>query len=63
MLLRMGEISAWNMLSWLELLINRYCYIYLVVYIIVLIILFLIYTVWVICLNQQLDSTILIFIH
>jgi hypothetical protein len=24
-LLKMGEIIAWNMLSWLELLINRYC--------------------------------------
>jgi len=24
-LLRMGEIITWNMLSWLELLINRYC--------------------------------------
>jgi len=24
-LLRMGEIIARNMLSWLELLINRYC--------------------------------------
>jgi len=23
--LSMGEIIAWNMLSWLELLINRYC--------------------------------------
>jgi len=26
-LLRMGEIITWNMLSWLELLINRYCWI------------------------------------
>ena len=33
-LLRMGEIIARNMLSWLELLINRYCCIWLVVYII-----------------------------
>jgi len=24
-LLKMGEIIVWNMLSWLELLINRYC--------------------------------------
>ena len=31
----MGEIIARNMLSWLELLINRYCCIYLVVYMIV----------------------------
>jgi hypothetical protein len=30
-LLKMGEIIARNMLSWLELLINRYCCIYLVV--------------------------------
>ena len=37
MLPRMGEIIARNMLSWLELLINRYCYIWLVVYIIVLV--------------------------
>jgi len=29
-LLRMGEIIARNMLSWLELLINRYCCIYLI---------------------------------
>ena len=34
-LLRMGEIIARNMLSWLELWINRYCCIYLVVCIIV----------------------------
>jgi len=34
-LLRMGKITARNMLSWLELLISRYCCIYLVVYIIV----------------------------
>jgi len=34
MLLKMGEIIARNMLSWLELLISRYCFIYLVVYII-----------------------------
>ena len=34
-LLRMGEITARNMLSWLELLISRYCCIYLVIYIIV----------------------------
>ena len=33
-LLKMGEIIARNMLSWLELLINRYCCIYLAVYII-----------------------------
>ena len=32
--LKMGEIIARNMLSYLELLINRYCCIYLVVYII-----------------------------
>ena len=32
-LLKMGEIIARNMLSWLKLLINRYCCIYLVVYI------------------------------
>jgi hypothetical protein len=32
--LRMGEIIAWNMLSWLELLMTLYCCIYLVVYII-----------------------------
>ena len=32
---RIGEIIARNMLSWLELLINRYCYICLVIYIIV----------------------------
>jgi len=31
----MGEIIARNMLSWLELLINRYCCIFFVVYIIV----------------------------
>jgi hypothetical protein len=30
---KMGKIIARNMLSWLELLINRYCCIYLVVYI------------------------------
>ena len=36
-LLRMGEIIARNMLSWLELSINRYCCIYLVVYVIVLV--------------------------
>ena len=36
-LLRMGEIIARNMLSWLELLINRYCCIHLVVYIILLV--------------------------
>jgi len=35
-LLRMGETIARNMLSWLELLIKRYCCIQLVVYIIVL---------------------------
>jgi len=35
-LLRMGEIIARNMSSWLELLINRYCCIWLVVYIIVM---------------------------
>ena len=34
-LLRMGEINARNMLSWLTLLINCYCFICLVVYIIV----------------------------
>ena len=34
MLLKMGEIIARNMLSWLELLINRYYCISLVVYII-----------------------------
>jgi len=34
-LLRMGEIIARNMLSWLELLTNRYCCNKLVVYIIV----------------------------
>jgi len=34
MLLKMDEIIAWNMLSWLELLINPYCCIYLVVCII-----------------------------
>ena len=34
-LLRMGEIIAPNMLSWLKLLINRYCCILLVVYVIV----------------------------
>ena len=33
-LLKMGKIISRNMLSWLELLISRYCYIYLVVYII-----------------------------
>jgi len=33
-LLKMGRIIARNMLSWLELLISRYCCIYLVVYII-----------------------------
>ena len=33
-LVKMGEIIARNMLSWLELLIIRYCCIYLVVYII-----------------------------
>ena len=33
-LLKMGVIIARSMLSWLELLINRYCCIYLVVYII-----------------------------
>jgi len=33
-LLRTGEIINRKMLSWLELLINRYCCIYLVVYII-----------------------------
>ena len=33
-LLKMGEIIAWNMLSWLELLINCYCCIQFVVYII-----------------------------
>jgi len=31
----MGEIIVRNMLSWLELLINRYCCIWLVVYIII----------------------------
>jgi len=36
-LLRMGAIITRNMLSWLEILINRYCCIYLVVYIIVLV--------------------------
>ena len=35
MLLKMGEIIARNMLSWLELLINRYCCIKLVVCVIV----------------------------
>jgi hypothetical protein len=34
--LRMDEIFARNILSWLELLINRYCCVELVVYIIVL---------------------------
>jgi hypothetical protein len=34
-LLRMGEINARNMLSWLKLLINYYCWFWLVVYIIV----------------------------
>jgi len=33
-LLKMGEIIARNMLSWLELLINPYCCIKLVIYII-----------------------------
>ena len=33
-LLKMGKIFARNMLSWMELLINRYCCIYFVVYII-----------------------------
>ena len=33
-LLKMGKIISRNMLSWLELLISRYCGIYLVVYII-----------------------------
>jgi len=33
-LLKMGEINARNMLSWLELWINRYCCIDLVFYII-----------------------------
>jgi hypothetical protein len=33
-LLKMSEIIVRNMLSWLDLLINRYCCIYLVVYII-----------------------------
>ena len=33
-LLKMGKISAQNMLSWLELLISHYCFIQLVVYII-----------------------------
>ena len=33
-LLKMGKIIAWNMLSWLELLISRYCCIELVVNII-----------------------------
>ena len=32
--LKMGKIIARNMLSWLELLLNRYFFIYLVVYII-----------------------------
>jgi hypothetical protein len=36
-LLKMGEIIARNMSSWLEFLINRYCCIYLVVYIILFI--------------------------
>jgi len=31
-LLKMGKIIAGNMLSWLELLIRRYCCIYLVAY-------------------------------
>jgi len=35
-LLRMDEIIARNTLSWLELLMNHYCCIYLVVYITVL---------------------------
>ena len=35
-LLKMGKIICRNMLSWLELLINRYCCIWLVVYIIYL---------------------------
>ena len=34
LLLKMGKIISWNMLSWLELLINRYFCILLVVYII-----------------------------
>ena len=33
-LLKMSKIIAWNMLSWLELLINCYCCISLVIYII-----------------------------
>ena len=33
-LLKMGKMIARNMLSWLELLINRYCCVHLVVYII-----------------------------
>jgi hypothetical protein len=37
MLLKTGEIIARHMLNWLELLINRYCCIYLVVNIIVLV--------------------------
>ena len=40
-LLRMGAIIARNMLSWLELLISRYCCIYLVVYIILISLYFL----------------------
>ena len=36
-LLKMGKITARNMLGWLELLINRYCCIWLVVYFIVLV--------------------------
>jgi len=33
-LLKIGKVIARNMLSWLELLISYYCFIYLVVYII-----------------------------
>ena len=33
-LLKMGKIIARNMLSWLELLISRYCCMYLVAYVI-----------------------------
>ena len=40
-LLKMGKIISRNMLNWLELLISRYCCIYLVVYIIYIALFFL----------------------
>jgi len=38
--LKMGKIIARNMLRWLELLIGRYCCIYLIVYIIYILLYF-----------------------